>query len=336
MNIFGFPNAAGLREDEQNLGLLDQRAGLEWIRSNIANFGGNPNHITLWGQSAGAIAVDYYNFAYPQDSLVNGFIMESGNALVPIGSDDPGHSNFTHVANEFGCGNLSAQAELDCLRKVSSEDIIAFLKERDNSNTMPALGFYPIIDNRTKFANYTERALAGNFAKKPALMGTTVREGVPYDLPYNRENGPNMTMANYYTLFLFLCPTVKTIQNRYTAGASTHQYLYGGNFSNISPQWWEGAYHASEVPLVFGTSGIARGASTQFELDVSTKMQEYWLAFVEDPVNGLSSTSWDAYKPDGNGVLFGWENVVSQPIAEATLEGSCIGEAPKPGALPPP
>ncbi|KEF55791.1 uncharacterized protein A1O9_08542, partial [Exophiala aquamarina CBS 119918] len=56
-NIFGFPNADGL--DEQNLGLLDQRMGLEWVRDNIANFGGDPTKIIAWGQSAGAIAIDF-------------------------------------------------------------------------------------------------------------------------------------------------------------------------------------------------------------------------------------------------------------------------------------
>lgn len=61
-NIFGYPNAAGLTE--QNLGLLDQRMGLEWVRENIANFGGDPAKIVTWGESAGAVASDYLNFAY--------------------------------------------------------------------------------------------------------------------------------------------------------------------------------------------------------------------------------------------------------------------------------
>lgn len=334
MNIFGFPNAAGLKDDEQNLGLFDQRLGLEWIRLNIAYFGGDPNRISLWGQSAGAMSVDYYNFAYPTDPIVQGLIMDSGNALVSIGSSDPEHTNFTFVASHFGCSNLSVQAELDCFRNVSTTEIEAFLKQRSDAGTTPAVSFNPIVDNRTKFANYTERALAGNFTKKPAISGTAANEGAPF-LPYNRTYGPNMTLTNYTTLSLFLCPTVKTTQNRWAAGTTTFRYLYAGNFSNISPLWWEGPYHSSELPLIFGTSGIARGASTPFEIETSEKMQDYWLAFAEDPVNGLPAMGWNAYEPDGDGVLLG-RDVASQPIAETRLEAPCDGATPKAGALPPP
>lgn len=324
-----------MKSDERNLGLLDQRLALEFVRSNIANFGGDPDRMTLWGFSSGAMSVDYYNFAYYEDPIVQGLIMHSGTAQIELSSPASDHSNFTYVAGHFGCGNLSAQAEVDCLRKVSADDINGFIENEYNTGAVPSLAFSYVVDNRTVFANYTERALDGKAAKIPAIIGTTANEGVAFTA-YNKTYGPDKAEADSYTLGIFLCPSVKTTQDRYAAGLATYRYLYGGNFSNISPQWWEGAYHGSDLPMVFGTSGIANGPSTALELEVSAKMQDYWLAFAEDPINGLPRLGWNSYEPKGEALLFGWEGVVAQPIAEPKVEEACDGLTPRPGASPPP
>lgn len=336
MSIFGTPNAAGLKDDEQNLGLLDQRLALEWIRDNIANFGGDPNRITLWGHSAGAVSVDSYNFAYPEDSIVSALILSSGtsSSYIPY---VPGHSNFTVVARNFNCDHLDPIAELSCLRKVSFREIIAFLKTRFDNGAVPSLIFTPMIDNRTIFANHTTRALAGNFTRKPAIIGTTVNEYSVF-LPYNRTYGPNQTIADELTLGVFLCPAVQTTHDRFYGGnATTFRYLYGGNFSNIAPQWWQGAYHQSDMPLVFGSHSIARTISTPFEFAVSEKMQDYWLAFAEDPVRGLPNLGWHSFNgsADDQSVLLGWEGEVVQSITDRELEAPCNGRIPNGKPKPP-
>lgn len=92
--------------------------------------------------------------------------MDSGTALLPLGTDDPTHSNFTFIASHFGCGpNLAPKAELDCMRNVSSVDLELFLNSYQDTLAYPPITFEPVVDNRTKFANYTERALAGNFTR---------------------------------------------------------------------------------------------------------------------------------------------------------------------------
>ena len=334
LNIFGWPNARGLKSDEQNLGYLDQRLAVEWIRDNIAAFGGDTNRITLWGHSAGSVSVDSYSFAYPHDPIIAGLILSSGTAQSVVQFGSP---NFTKVAENFRCNISDPDAELACMRDVPSQDITAFLKQRLDNGTRPALSFTPVVDNRTSWANHTSRALSGKFIQKPAIIGTTVNEWAPF-LPYNRTYGPNQTLADNGTLSVFLCPSVLTTHERWAGGnATTFRYLYGGNFSNIAPRWWEGAYHSSDLPLVHGTHNIARGNSTLLEIEVSKRMQDYWLAFAEDPVNGLPAAGWQGYSGtlSGESVLFGWHGEVVQHIADTDLESACDSGVPNGKPNPP-
>jgi len=137
-----FPNAVGLNQSDLNLGLLDQRLALEWVRSNIASFGGDPAQISPWGQTAGPELVDYYNFAYLDDPIVLGLIMDSGTALRSSGMTDPSRSNFTFVIGQFRCGNLSAGPLLlargieTCRRSISARSM-KYCQDPDASFSLP-------------------------------------------------------------------------------------------------------------------------------------------------------------------------------------------------------
>lgn len=74
LNIFGQPNAPQLSKStqSQNFGLLDIDAVVNWVHKNIAGFGGDPDRIILFGQSAGGVAVDAYSYAHPHDTIVKG------------------------------------------------------------------------------------------------------------------------------------------------------------------------------------------------------------------------------------------------------------------------
>ena len=77
LNIFGQPNAPQLvsKTDTQNFGLLDLNAVVQWVHDNIAVFGGDPSRIVLFGESAGAVAIDAYTYAHTQDTIVKGNII---------------------------------------------------------------------------------------------------------------------------------------------------------------------------------------------------------------------------------------------------------------------
>lgn len=315
--------------------MLDQRLAVEWVRDNIAQFGGDPARISLMGQSAGAISADHYSFAYPNNPIVSGFILHSGTATLNFLFPDPQQTNFTYIAQHFGCFNLTSIAEVDCLRKANSSAIISFLAGYTNAGTSPTLAFVPIVDDHTLFLNHTTRALAGNFSHRPALIGNTADEGNSFVLPYNATYGPARVDADATTVGLFMCPTIQTSHDRYAANATTFRYLYAGNFSNVSPKWWLGAYHSSDLPMVFGTYHIARGNGTAFQKAVSEKMQDYWVAFAEDPMNGLPRLGWEKYENgQGEGRMFGNDDFVEQKIAESRLDAPCDGLMPN--GLPPP
>jgi carboxylesterase type B len=81
LGIWGFLQTYDLlREGSANAGLLDQRLALEWIRDNIAAFGGDPDKVTVWGESAGAQSIAYHMFSHDgrNDKLYRGAILESG------------------------------------------------------------------------------------------------------------------------------------------------------------------------------------------------------------------------------------------------------------------
>jgi carboxylesterase type B len=126
VNIFGFPNARGLN-GSTNFAMQDQRMTAEWVAENIAAFGGDPEKITLWGQSAGASAADMYLFAWPNDPIVRASVSSTGVGVGgPLNSDQAG-TNFTFVAKSLGCDFEDAALELQCMRRVPMTRIENFV-----------------------------------------------------------------------------------------------------------------------------------------------------------------------------------------------------------------
>ncbi|KAI8294762.1 Lipase 4 [Colletotrichum sp. SAR 10_98] len=325
MKLFGFPNSAALTE--QNLGLLDQRFAIEWVRDNIAKFGGDASRMTLWGHSAGSIAVDYYSFAYPQDPIVRGLVMDSGTAhLDQLMSHDDIQSNFTFVAQQLGCGNQTTpEAELACMRKIPAEKLENFVATYKDSGVTPSIGFSPVIDNKIVFANYTEKAALGEFSDLPAIIGFNHDEGL-FLAPYN-VSGPNQTVADQLSYQYFWCPATKTTNERLAAGRTTYRFFYAAVFNNTSPRPWMGAYHGSELPMIFGTHADFRGNSTPFEYELSHVMEDALTTFIKDSTAGLDAIGWPVYTAEDREVrTYGENNVTVGRRTLASIEQGCADQ----------
>jgi carboxylesterase type B len=293
LNIFGFPGDLTITN---NLGLLDQRLATEWVRDNIEAFGGDPNRITIFGQSAGADSVDYYSYAWTEDPIVAGFIPESGSVFVPNSQAQPNASaaNWYNVTATIGCGDATTDPAtvLSCMRSKSWQDV---------QNAMPVLSaaaavsgnFGPTIDDVVVFSDYLQRSAAGNFIKRPVLTGSTNWEAGLFQPVFALQN-VTYPEADWAVLgFTILnCP----VSYRALAGivnkVPTWRYRWFGDFPNLKLSYNpdSGAWHGSELPIIFGTDMDIQNVvqRTPAEEDISTYIRGAWAAFAKDPVNGLT------------------------------------------------
>lgn len=137
---------------------------------------------------------------------------------------------------------------------------------------------------------------------------------------------PGQDPLRFHSPLRLLTRYLREHSERLGANRTTHRWFYSGNFTNISPRWWMGAYHESELPLLFGTHMDFRGNSTQFEYELSYVMQDAYVAFVTDPQNGLDALNWPAYQGLGGDVMQ-WGDISNLTLSHLTtvtsIEDGC-------------
>ncbi|KAI9802788.1 MAG: hypothetical protein M1833_001387 [Piccolia ochrophora] len=296
LNIFGFPGTPG---EVQNLGLRDQRVAVEWIRENIASFGGNPRKITISGQSSGGVAVDYWSYAYKEDPIAHGLIAHSGNAFsFPVNAPEVPARNWYNVSGQLGCG--TSGDVLACMRQQDWQDIkaaAAKVRPIPSSSVLRSIPpFYPTVDEETVFSDYLALAEAGNFTKlaqhQPMLLGNNQDEQGYYKIPAY-ANGIDPTPGTRRVL-------PARILHMPQLNVPVWQYRYFGDWDNTRLYPSSGAYHATDLHMIFGGSGDASGIPPSPAQEQTTSlMQRAWAAFCKDPANGLSGVmKWPRFDPD--------------------------------------
>ncbi|XP_046994760.1 juvenile hormone esterase-like isoform X1 [Schistocerca americana] len=169
-------------EDEAapgNFGLKDQVAALKWVKENIESFGGDPNSVTIFGNSAGAASVHYLILSPKAEGLFHRAISQSGVALSPWGLPEPAAAEKARrLATLVGCPTEPSAAQVECLRSVDEYKIIATEENFHEWMFHPLIPFRPVVEDEGEDAFLSQHPVDMEpHTVVPWLMGATKEEG---------------------------------------------------------------------------------------------------------------------------------------------------------------
>lgn len=335
LSLFGFPHAQEIADEgqTQNLGLLDTRAAVEWLHANVAKFGGDPNKITLGGESVGAEMTNLYLSAYRQKPLIHGAVMQSGDTAQPMW---PINQQISKIASNFSCP--LGKGMLDCLRTKSGPELRQVLLDTGAQ-------FQPVTDNVTVWKDYVAQTKRGHTAKVPLLIGTNKDEGtlivegeptaylstIDQYAKSNNLNFPFTSLSALQSFYPVPSPAFPTAYNA-TAGMwrDAHMLCLAHNLAthrttSLNLPVWRyrfdlvadnlnsrgsriGAFHGEDIRFVMGTwRTIVLSPpfipATPEEIAISDLMVTAWTNFIKDPQLGPRIPGWHKFNPEDSSTL---------------------------------
>ncbi len=333
LSLLGFMAHPDLRKEDPNnstggYGTLDQALALKWVHQNIAQFGGDPDQITIFGQSAGGASICSLIATPLTKGMFSRAIMESGLCELSLDLEDAYQQTRTAI-KELGCGGN----DLACMRGISAEQII----KKAGGSLLQGFIYMPCHDGYLLTGTPLSMIESGNYNRVALLAGTVLDEfgkavklkpKYHYTLPAQYEKKlisafgmtaeQARTLVSLYPLAEYAGRPVEAMGRMFGADATmqcpTHRGLLGMEESGKALWFYRfdyhgmkygkylGSFHTAELPFVFNafdrspSKSFYQGMDLDQERELSRVMQGYWTNFAKSGnPNGPGLPEWKAF-----------------------------------------